>query len=469
MTAANSCSVRKECLTDWRAPGHIPWGNTPDHTTSNDKWLPEGSLYSPEDFSRALHQARRRAVYARVDTEQDSCAIVDTSFDKYTTATERMDSGISSGTLTHTELVDIIMRELKDLENFFEGTSQEVVHPEQLTLPSLMISNSHCTFPLSLDSCQSFTLKPPSLADRRGRKPLPPLLLKNEIPSPELSYTGIPTAFLSSPSLYSPKFQDVDLANTPELRIEDMIKNLRLQCSSMTPNTPPADISWNSPSCPTSPMPAHEPIKTSMEPEVVEFAGPTIGSTSFSANNTSSEINSRRLVTLTIPTRRASLSGVEPEVLPKRTSSPHPLLRSSLVKQENFRPKSLKSVRFALSPSEFEKNVASLRYDDVWRSSQNPICYSMVPTIFYDNMDKAETQENDSPQRSLQSGGRYSLGLSRIIKGPIFSGKEHKKAATISTRWEFNEKGNAVRDSTESIQKKSGMPVPLRNILTRFK
>ena len=71
-------------MTDWRAPGHILWGNTPDHTTSNDKWLPEGSLYSPEDFSCALHQAHREGGYVwHVDTVQDSCAIVDTSFDKY--------------------------------------------------------------------------------------------------------------------------------------------------------------------------------------------------------------------------------------------------------------------------------------------------------------------------------------------------------------------------------------------------
>ncbi|KAF8817425.1 hypothetical protein BYT27DRAFT_7152960 [Phlegmacium glaucopus] len=552
-----------ECLTGWRAPGHIPWGNTPDQAPVSEKWLPEGSLYSPEDFSRALLQARAghvRVEVAVAQTKQEPHAFVDASLDKYTTTTERTDFGSCSGTLTHMELVDMV-RDLKDMKNFFEGTSQE------LTLPSLMISNSHCTLPLSLDSYQSFTLKPAAnLADRRGRKPLPPLLLKNETMPSELSYPSIPTAFLGSPSTYSPKFQDVNLANQSELCIEDMINNLRLQCSSMALHTPPVDVSCDSRSYTTSLIPAYEPVKPAMEAEVIHF-GSTLCPEQ--PNNTSCEILGRRLATLTAPTgpqketslsraRTANLREVgaatktlqtakctrtdapdkKPEILSKYTSSPPLLLRSSLTKHSTFRPRSLKSVRFALSPSEFEKDVASLMYDDVWRLSQvsapilpydkapvkknptphlnptsdkerlegrtrlvrqntkswhstpkassgmktkgriksiiikPPLRYSMVPSIFYGNTDKAEIQNNDRIQRSLQSRGRHSL--SRIIKGPIFSTKENKRATvskTWSTRWEFNDDGTAVRDSVtlESIQKKSRMPVPLRNILTRFK
>jgi hypothetical protein len=448
----NPFSRLKERLTGWRAPGHIPWGNLPDQTTDDKKWLPEGSLYSPEDFSRALCQAR--AGYMRTNvaqTDQEPCAIVDSSLDKHTTATERMDFGSSSGTLTHMELVDM-MRELKDLKNFFEGTPKEVsriVHPGQVILPSLMISNSHCTFPLSLDSCQSFTLKPAAnLADRRGRKPPPPLLLKNETSS--------------------------------GLLIEEMINNLRLQCSSMALNTPPIDSSWNSRSYSV----AYEPVKKSTETQAVEFA--------------ESIPNSHQICTATTGLQtakdaRTDTSDKKPEVLSKY-SSPPLLLRSSLAKHPTFQSRSPKSVRFALSSLEFEKDVASLMYDDDCHSSQvstqdcldkstvkesptpqsspafdkeglekRTLCHSTSATLV--NTDK----DNDRPQQSLESRGRHSL--SRIIKRPIFSGKEHKRATVsnaFSARWG---KGTAARDNvaSESIRRKSRMPVPLRNILTHFK
>ena len=547
-------------MADWRAPGHIPWGNISDQATSNDKWLPEGSLYSPEDFSRALCQARTGYMPVKVaQTEQEPRAIVDASANKYITTTERMDLG-SSGTLTHMELVDM-MQELKDLKNFFEDTSQEASR----IIPSLMISNSHCTFPLSLDSCQSFTLNPvPNLANRRGRNPPPPLLLKNQSPSSELP--GLPTASLGSTSLYSDS-SDVDISNSSGLRIEDMINNLRLQCSSIV-NTPPVDNSWNSRSFSA----ADEPVKKSEEAEVVQFteskpienpieaevAESSIESTTFSSNNTSPD---HRLVTLTMPpgpqkgTSRSRVRVVnpskigtatknlqmaeyartdtidkKPEVLSKDTSPPS-LLRSSLVKHPTFRPRSPKSVRFALSPLEFEKDVASLIYDDVWRSSQvsvqdhygkvpvktfttphlisasdregfegesthlirqntkswhptsttfkvsstiktkdriksiiikPPVRHSMVPNIFYGNTDKV----NDRPQQLLESRGRHSFN--RIIKGPIFSSKEHQRATVSKV---FSARGTVTPDSVglESIQRKSRMPVPLRNILTRFK
>lgn len=535
-------------MADWRAPGHIPWGNIPDETTSNDKWLPEGSLYSPEDFSRALCQARTG--YVPAQTERQPSAIVDASLNKHITTTERMDVG-SSGTLTRMELVDM-MQELKDLKNFFEDTPQEVTR----IIPSLMISNSHCTFPLSLDSCQSFTLEPVgNLANRRGRNPPPPLLLKKQTPSSELPYPGIPATSIGSPSSYSPDLPGVDLSNTSGLRIEDMINNLRLQCSSMVINTPPVDISLNSRSCSA----AYEPVKKSMG---VEFAESSIESTTFSSNNASSEFIGNRLVTLTMPPRPqkgTSLSRVKvanldkigtatknlqtakyartdtpdkkPEVLSSKHTSPPLLLRSSLARHPTFRPRSPKSVRFALSPLEFEKDVASLMYDDVWRSSQisvqdhygktpvkkvitphlnpssdeegleeesthlirqntkswhptsttfrvssaiktkeqiksiiikPPVRHSMVPNIFYGNTDK----DNDRPQRLLESRGRHSLN--RIIKRPIFSGKEHKRATVTKA---FSARGTVTPDSValESIQRKSRMPVPLRNILTRFK
>ena len=86
----------------------------------------------------------------------------------------------------------------------------------------------------------------------------------------------------------------------------------------------------------------------------------------------------------------------------------------------------------------------------------------MVQNIFYGNTDKV----NDRPQRLLEFRGRQSLN--RIIKGPIFSGKEHKRATVSKV---FSVRGAVTPDGValESIQRKSRMPVPLRNILTRFK
>ena len=111
MTVANSFSRLKECLPDWWALEE----NIPDGTTNYDKKLPEGSLFSPEDLSHSLCQAR--AGYMPVDvaqTEQEPRAIVDACLNKHITSNERIDIG-SSGTLSHMELVGM-MQELKDLK-----------------------------------------------------------------------------------------------------------------------------------------------------------------------------------------------------------------------------------------------------------------------------------------------------------------------------------------------------------------
>ncbi|KAJ3888067.1 hypothetical protein GG344DRAFT_54418, partial [Lentinula edodes] len=65
--------------------------------------------------------------------------------------------------------------------------------------PSLIVSNSQCIIPLSLESAGSLHTVPKILAVRRGNKALPPLSIKSELMNPS-PYPSIPTAFLGSPS-----------------------------------------------------------------------------------------------------------------------------------------------------------------------------------------------------------------------------------------------------------------------------
>ncbi|KAF8966330.1 hypothetical protein BDZ97DRAFT_1809064 [Flammula alnicola] len=101
----------------------------------------------------------------------------------------------------------------------------------------------------------------------------------------------------------------------------------------------------------------------------------------------------------------------------------------------------------------------------------SPLRNSMVAKP--DSSTEAENMKTEfsgpvGSRRPTQSLGRHSL--SRIIKGPMFSGRDNKRA-TISMGHGVDE--NAMRResgaASDSLQKKSRMPVPLRNILTRFK
>ncbi|KAH9975731.1 hypothetical protein BGW80DRAFT_1457303 [Lactifluus volemus] len=133
-----------------------------------------------------------------------------------------------------------------------------------LPLPAIKVSTSTTTIAISFPgSHEGSTLTPEPLAIRRGKKMLAPLTLHTPQRVDE-EYPGIPTAFLGTPSVYSPHFlfsSSTPPSNAGSLAISDMIRTLRcqvadLKLSSPTENTPPLlDVpssSVNSPSAASS-------------------------------------------------------------------------------------------------------------------------------------------------------------------------------------------------------------------------
>ena len=221
----------------WDAPGHVPWENTLEQTTR--KWLPEGSLFSSESFSRALFHARKLQTGIDSDSSRpDDIKLVD----------------------LNSEMLEM-MRELHSLRSYFAETIHEdsdldvdLDSSHKPPVPALVVSTSYMTFPLTpLESFQNMSQdSTPAIATRRGRKPLPPLTIqKKDIPS--TPHPGIST---NSPGIHIPDICDIHPAVTaavenPQksaLPVEEMISNLRLQCSSMLPipSPPVDDTSWNS-------------------------------------------------------------------------------------------------------------------------------------------------------------------------------------------------------------------------------
>jgi hypothetical protein len=139
----------------------------------------------------------------------------------------------------HPEMVDLML-ELKDLNRFFQGESGEANSVNSsdkdardvLIPPSLMVSNSECSVPILLDPSRD---SPVALAVRRGKKVPPPLSFKHE--AEQDPYPGIPTAFLGSPSTYSPKFEFANRQGARALDLEDMVASLKSHCLSIDDNS----------------------------------------------------------------------------------------------------------------------------------------------------------------------------------------------------------------------------------------
>ena len=144
------------------------------------------------------------------------------------------------------EMVDLML-ELKDLNSHFRSDSEvancAVQSPDEwprnvLVPPALMVSNSDSSVPLLLDSIGE---SPLALAVRRGQKMPPPLSFKRE---EQDLYPSIPTAFLGSPSTYSPKLEFVNRYGDQSMDLEDMVANLRSHCSAIdgSSSRPPSSL-----------------------------------------------------------------------------------------------------------------------------------------------------------------------------------------------------------------------------------
>ncbi|KAG6897433.1 hypothetical protein C0992_001594 [Termitomyces sp. T32_za158] len=230
-------------------PGHAAW--EPSKTVKESPWIPSGSLFSPSSFKHALSLSRdgcRKALSVLNPIFSDRRLPQSGSFRKalvfeheITLNTEgqqkRWSLQVPAANM-NPEMVDIML-ELQDLNSFFKDSlvsldeNVAVLEKEKdklsLEPPTLVISDSRNSFSLpseSLANSRHDSCVP--LAARRGRRLLPPIAIgekKDQDP-----YPSIPTAFLGSPSTYSPKFESVLSSDGPSLDLEHMVTSLRSQC-----------------------------------------------------------------------------------------------------------------------------------------------------------------------------------------------------------------------------------------------
>jgi len=119
--------------------------------------------------------------------------------------------------------------------------SNAAIDSPSLPLPAIKVSTSTATIAISFPgSPEGPTPAPEPLAIRRGQKMLTPLTLWSPKRADE-EYPGIPTAFLGTPSAYSPHFQfrsSIAQLDAESLPISDMINALRSQAASLKVSTP---------------------------------------------------------------------------------------------------------------------------------------------------------------------------------------------------------------------------------------
>ncbi|KJA28015.1 hypothetical protein HYPSUDRAFT_34285 [Hypholoma sublateritium FD-334 SS-4] len=556
----------KECLSikkwaensiGWQAPGHNPWMSTQTYVSRD--WIPEGSSFSPEGFSIALFKARHRCN----DLHPSPCFVPSTgsppeegpSLESCPQDNLKFDAELESSRISQ-----------------FEDLSRDVSHisnlnrtANKLSLPALVVSDSHFTFPIPFESTSSIVGDTSgTLARRRGREVPPRLFLGQRETTSDLPYPDIPSAFWGLSSLETPHERyHLDLGNTATLRLEDMINNLRLQCLTLGPQTPPADPSWNSRSPVSVPSSPAKIPKLSMIGNSGRKDQPLSQTSINELKVVSPEARSasiaRSVGVKTFPRpRKPSISRPRPLELCAETSTkdvpdiPKVIsqamtfpasaarlgnlsirvrtgikterkLRSAMAKPSMFPTKRIhKTVRFAVVPNVTEEDCVpghdnrkaegtsdGLHYAEssrennhnvmsstsqksplqrstswtpkpLWKdlrrtrsvTSNQPRSHSsivLMSGLFADSGDiDVEVRNGNDVARSTSSLGRHSL--SRIIKGPIFMNRDSRRATIEMSGHGVDE--NAVRRESQSHpdrKRKSRMPIPLRNILTRFK
>ncbi|KAG7444900.1 uncharacterized protein BT62DRAFT_951128 [Guyanagaster necrorhizus] len=237
--------------SDTIASDHTPWGDP--ECVDAPAWVPEGSMYPPEEFRASLQNKRhiweptpptprtstrtsvRKSTYHRDNLVFERKITLRTEGE-----TKRWSVKIPANTM-ESDVVDMMLQ-LRDLNKYFSdtpGPEEEAVSPPP-SPPSLMVSNSHFAVPISLDSLGTINSKagaPTSIATRR-QKSLPPLSL-NDNKMKDIVYPDIPTAFLGTPS-YAPHFDPTSVADE-SMNLQDMVGSLRSRCSSLQVKTPQDD------------------------------------------------------------------------------------------------------------------------------------------------------------------------------------------------------------------------------------
>jgi len=242
------------------APGHIPWGDLAE--IPSKPWIFEGSMFSVDEY-RARHAEHYRhrepkgSSHARftaanppearhISHAESRLSVLPASPSFRETLVFERDITIQTHGQSkrwslqvpakemNPEMVDMML-ELHDLKSYFGDKPDSVDRNEYLSRdalvpPTLVLSNSTLVIPISLDSSPNLILDVP-LAARRGKKIPQELTLKNE--GDNMPYPSMPTAFLGSPTNYSPKFEHANQANEPSMDLGEMIASLRARCASL--------------------------------------------------------------------------------------------------------------------------------------------------------------------------------------------------------------------------------------------
>ncbi|KAF9054515.1 hypothetical protein BJ165DRAFT_1399722 [Panaeolus papilionaceus] len=255
-TSPRLTKLMKECLSiekwaeasqGWHAPGHVPWEGVPEPISFS--WIPEGSVYSRETFVKALRFSRSSRAPLKHDTESLPPKIVNgatvPSIDDVFRPSEQ-------------EILDM-MNELRHLRSYFQDSLQSGEDSSGQARKSTHVAGA--TTPTK----EPAALQSPTLASRRGKKPPSRLFLSKKQKPKDLSYPSIPTAFLGSPTHHDsrsePNNDDHDTKST--MNAQDMIQNLRSQCSAMLVQKPTQTTTKELPTAPEYPAATTENLKAS--------------------------------------------------------------------------------------------------------------------------------------------------------------------------------------------------------------
>ncbi|KAH7870413.1 uncharacterized protein C8R40DRAFT_1240464 [Lentinula edodes] len=552
------------CISRWteslafaEAPGHTPWGDVEDHDIT--PWKPEGSLYAGDTFQMALLKSRQRPSMLRlarqrlpVPNSHHRNALV---FEREITLksegkTKRWSVQVPAGSMDP-DLAGMMM-ELRNLNSYFKEEEVQADDSVQRLeeglcspvdgvythTPSLIVSNSQCIIPLSLESAGSLHTVPKILAVRRGNKALPPLSIKSELMNPS-PYPSIPTAFLGSPSSYHPTFEFAGTTRS-STAFQDMIESLRSQCASLqveTAHFPALQEEENNfqmiQSCPHVP-PASPSARDgdndwafadSLLQEFPEFCSKQ------NLEPPNVELQSDKIFPEASITDPAQLTHTISSNDPSNSHLPSPSIAGSVSPTPSSNSprgilKRCKSVRFAEAPLIDPDSVHTTPVQEVVCPSTrhstgppiarslkrpSPLRHTYAPQLkLTSSADSslplrnagslkptiASETTNSKPSVHLQRTAMKKLGRECIVSSPIkpnkpktqgppslgrsfrntlISGKENKliklRTSSFANRHTMDE--NALRrvgnSSSPSETLKSRMPVPLRNILTRFK
>ncbi|KIY53368.1 hypothetical protein FISHEDRAFT_68974 [Fistulina hepatica ATCC 64428] len=269
-------TTTSRCIDQWLdkfpvAPEHTPWGD--NNTSALVTWIPEGSVYSPDAFKEALAAAcsARNSVPVNhhLSLSPGDAHRVSTPSPRASTNGSNRDALVIDRevTLRTGKKVRRWSMYVPGGRDESPACSEALEKSPPSQTPSLVVSNSHVAFPLSLESYQDLSHQSPTsvpLLQRRGQFNLPPLELNNDTNLLHDSYPNIPTAFRGSPVTDSPVLDANDITDarpTRVMSVMQMITNLRLQCQSIPSGVSPSDDSF--PPAIDDPPPANEVSRVS--------------------------------------------------------------------------------------------------------------------------------------------------------------------------------------------------------------